>query len=210
MATLLNLASITYPFGNYGQSETIVLEDASCSRVSFENADCSSVGLESASVSRINCESVGHNGVCIMPAMFNGQALRGVPFTQGIAGPTLQGRLATDPLTSGAKYGEPLLQSDIDSIELTASLGTADETSGQITWVEIDGYDPLSLTVSEVISDTLQPWYNDSIGYNFSWRVPAAMLSAATAGQYAKVVVTVTLETGAEIWQSYEGKILFR
>ena len=145
-----------------------------------------------------------------MPAMFNGQALRGVPFTQGIAGPTLQGRLATDPLTSGAKYGEPLLQSDIASISVTASLGTADETSGQITWTEIDGYDPLSVTVADAVSDTMLPWYNDTIGHNFYWSVPAAMLAAATAGQYAKVVVTITLETGAQMWQSYEGKILFR
>lgn len=190
MATLLKLANITYPLGDYNQATTIVVEDASCSWVSFE--------------------ATGISGVCIMPAMFNGQALRGVPFTKGVAGPTLQGRLATDPLTSGAKYGEPLLQSDIDSIALTASLGTADETSGQITWTEIDGYNPLSLTVGDVISDTLQPWYNDSIGFNFSWRVPAAMLAAATAGQYAKVVVTVTLATGAQTWQSYQGQILFR
>lgn len=190
MATLLKLANITYPLGDYNQATTIVVEDASCSWVSFE--------------------ATGISGVCIMPAMFNGQPLRGVPFTQGVAGPTLQGRLATDPLTSGAKYGEPLLQSDIDSISITASLGTADETSGQITWTEIVGLDPLSVTVADAVSDTMLPWFNDTIGYNFYWSVPSDMLDDATAGQYAKVVVTVTLATGAEIWQSYEGKVLFR
>lgn len=190
MATLLKLANITYPLGNYNQATTIVVEDASCSRVSFE--------------------ATGHNGVCIMPDMFDGEPLRVVPFTQGVAGPKLQGRLATDPLTSGARYGEPLQQSDIATITVTASLGVADEATGQITWTPITGYEDESVTVADAVSDTLLPWHKDAIGYNFYWTVPADMLDDAESGNYAKVVFTVTLESGVMTWQSFQGQILFR
>lgn len=190
MATLLRLANLTYPLGDYGYAQSCVVEDASCSFINFEAA--------------------GHNGVCIMPALFNGQPLRGVPFTQGVAGPKLQGRLATDPLTSGAKYGEPLQQSDIDTITVTASLGVTDESTGQITWTAITGYDDASVTVANAVSDTLLPWFNDAIGHNFYWTVPADMLDDADQGNYAKVVFTITLESGVVLWQSFEGKILFR
>lgn len=190
MATLLRLANLTYPLGDYGYAQSCVVEDASCSFINFEAA--------------------GHNGVCIMPALFNGQPLRGVPFTQGVACPKLQGRLATDPITSGAKYGEPLQRADISTIKVTASIGVLDGTSGDPAWTAITGYNNVSVTVDDAVSDDLLPWFDDTIGHNFYWPVPADMLEDAEAGNYAKVVFTVTLESGVEKWQSFEGKILFR
>jgi len=210
MATLLRLANITYPLGNYGQAESCVFEDVSCSLINCESASYANIGFEESSCLRINMEAIGYNGVCTMPALFNSQPLRGVPFTQGVAGPKLQGRLATDPLTSGAKYGEPLQQADIDTITVTASIGVADESTGQITWTAITGYDDASVTVANAVSDTLLPWFNDAIGHNFYWTVPADMLDDAEAGNYAKVVFTITLESGVVLWQSFQGQILFR
>lgn len=180
---------------------------ASLAGVAVQTAETGRV--EGVDFSRINAEAIGFGGVFYMQ-LANGETYRTAPFKSGTAGPRLLMRFATDPENSGDTYGTPIVQADVAGATLTAYTATPHAVTGVKTWGVLDDYDGISLTVSSVISDTLQPWLSDDLGYNFDYTIPADMFATATDGDYGKVKVEVELDaTGEVLTQSVEGKILF-
>lgn len=209
MISILDTLSLLWPFSRRSRATTIRCEAVDCSRINAEAADCSRVNAEAADCSRINAEAIGFGGVYIMQ-LENAQVFRTAPFKSGTAGPRLLLRFATDPENSGDTYGTPIVQADVASVTLTAYTATPNATTGVKTWAVLNDYNGITLTISEVISNTLRPWIGDELGYNFDYLVPADMFSGAADGDYGKVKIEVELDaTGEVLTQVVEGKILF-
>lgn len=142
--------------------------------------------------------------------LMNGETYRTAPLKAGSAGPRILMRLATDPEISGDARGEPLVRADIDSITLTAYSCTPNAVNGHRDYAVIDDYDGITLTVANVVDDTLQPWIGDDAGYNAHYLVPADVFADATDGDYGKLKFEFELaSTGEVLTQVIEGKLLF-
>lgn len=86
--------------------------------------------------------------------------------------------------------------SAIESVEVTVIVGST-TSAGVFSGEVVDGY-PDELDLEYVWFDELQPWDEDSRGYNFRWRMPADALAADTAGSECQVEIKITLVSDAD------------
>ena len=79
------------------------------------------------------------------------------------------------------------------------------DLSGTTPNTAITGYSAVSLTVADVVYDTLQTdarWTADSTGYNFRHDIAAAVF--ATGGHRYRIEYKFTPATGSVFWLVYE------
>ena len=95
---------------------------------------------------------------------------------------------------------QPITQIDIASIDYSIYLLEADEPDSRTV---VEGHDGVSLTVGEVIFDTLQTdarWTRDTIGYNFRHTIDVSTYMAfALAGRDYLVEYRLMPATGQVI-----------
>lgn len=199
MISLTDILTIFWPFSSVSRAETIRSEWLNLSRSNAEAVNCS----------RTNSEAIGFGGAFYMQ-LENGEVFRTAPLKAGTKGPRILMRFATDPEESGDERGVPITQADVDSVTLTAYTCTPNATTGYRNYVALDDYNGISVTASSFIFDTLQPWIDDTIGYNASYTVPADMFADATDGDYGKLKFDVELASNGEVLtQVIEGRLLF-
>lgn len=184
------------------------VEHVDCARTNAEAASCSRTNAEAVECSRTNAEAIGFGGVFFMN-LRNAEEFREVPLAKGIAGPTLQMRFSGEPNNHGDAFGVPLTIADIESITLTAQIGTPNEVTKRVNWSTVDpveGYEAVSIDVDESMHDTLQPWSDDYIGYNFEWTVPLALIDEAEVGDIIRLRFVATLASnGRKVYQFASG-----
>lgn len=80
-------------------------------------------------------------------------------------------RRLTRPSTSPGSSGTPLVQADITSITYTL------RRLYKGKWTTVEDHDAVSLTIANVIYDTLQAWGADTTGYNFQHVIDESSLA---------------------------------
>lgn len=102
----------------------------------------------------------------------------------------------------GSDNSTPLVQSDVDAAEYSIYLIDPNDPDNDTV---VEGHDGVSLTVSEVIYNTLQTddlWDvpDDDAGYNFKLVIDVSQDQAfAKAGAEYRIVVTLDAATGQDI-----------